>query len=106
MIHNLTAGHLDAAGVATRPLDMEVVRTLLEELGETDADGVPTLGGWKVRFADGCIILPWKGGKTNHIVEEFAIRLQRKTGCTVADLEHGRVIDAEQLLGHAVTSEA
>jgi hypothetical protein len=92
MIHNLTAGHLDRDGAVSRPLDLRVVRHLLAELGGTDAEGVPTLGGWKVRFEDGCVILPWKGGRTNRVAEEFAIRLQRETGCQIADREHGRVI--------------
>ena len=95
MIHNLTVGHLDADGVVTKPLDMRVVRSLLDEMGETNAEGVPTIGGWKVRFEDGCVILPWKGGKTNHVAEEFALRLQRRTGCIVADLEHGWLINVE-----------
>jgi hypothetical protein len=99
LIHNLTAGHLDQDGLVTKPLDMWVVRILLVALGETDADGVPTLGRWKVRFEDGCVILPRQGGRTNHAAEEFAIRLQRGTGCTLADLEHGRVIESGQLVG-------
>ena len=51
MIHDLTIGHLDPAGVRVRrstvlkPLDMEVVDRLLKELGSNDADGNATLGG-------------------------------------------------------------
>jgi hypothetical protein len=99
VIHNLTAGFFDRSGAVAKPLDMRIVRTLLDELGEIDADGTPTLGGWKVRFEDGCAILPWKGGTTNYAAEEFAIRLQRETGCSLADLEHGRQIEAGQLGG-------
>ncbi len=99
MIHDLTAGHFDQHGGVTRPIDMQVVRRLLADLGGTDAAGVPTLDGWKVRFADGCVILPWIGGRTNRVAEEFAIRLQRETGCTLADREHGRVIEGRQLEG-------
>jgi hypothetical protein len=107
MIHNITAGHFDPAAVAdhsaaaTKPLDMRIVRALLDELGETNVDGVPTLGGWKVRFDVGCVIVPWLGGTTNHVAEEFAIRLQRATNCTLADQEHGRVIERSQLRGLA-----
>jgi hypothetical protein len=80
-------------------LDVRIVRRLLTELGHVDADGAPTLGGWKVRFEEGCVILPWKGGHTNRVAEEFAIRLQHETGCILADREHGRVIEAGQLQG-------
>jgi hypothetical protein len=99
MIHDLTAGHFDQRGDVTRSIDMLVVRKLLADLGGTDAQGVPTLDGWKVRFADGCVILPWIGGRTNRVTEEFAIRLHRETGCTLADREHGRVIEVQQLEG-------
>jgi hypothetical protein len=78
---------------------MRIVRRLLTELGHAGDDGAPRLGGWRVRFEDGCVILPWKGGRTNHIAEEFAIRLQQETGCVLADREHGRVIEAGQLQG-------
>jgi hypothetical protein len=95
VIHNLTAGYFDSGGAVARPMDMRIVRRLLGELG--DADG--TLGGWKVRYEDGCVILPWKGGGTNRVAEEFAIRLQRATGCTLADLEHGRIVEPTELAG-------
>ena len=105
MIHDITAGHFDPAGIAdhsaiaTKPIKMRIVLALLVELGDEDADGVPTLDGWKVRFEDGCVILPWLGGRTNHVSEEFAIRLQRMTGCTLADREHGQLIGAGELTG-------
>jgi hypothetical protein len=66
-----------------KPLDMQIVRRLLDEFGEIDAIGRPTLGGWKVRFEDGCVILPWKGSATNRVAEEFAIKLQQETGCAL-----------------------
>ena len=99
MIHDLTAGHLDATGAVLRPLDMSIVHRLLDELGRIDNEGTPTLGGWKVRLENGCVILPWKGGRTNRVAEEFAIRLQRETGCQISDREHGRLIESEQLTG-------
>ena len=76
MIHNITAGHFGPDGSVTKPMDRRVVERLLRELG----DGT-TLCGWAVRFEDGCVILPWKGGVTNRVAEEFAIRLRRETGC-------------------------
>ena len=97
MIHNLTAGHFGNDGAVTKPLDMRIIRRLLDELGEVDADGTPTLGGWKVRFQEGCVILPWKGGATNLVAEEFAARLQHETACVVKDREHCRVFQGGQL---------
>ncbi len=105
MIHDLTAGHLDSDGVVTKPLDMRIVRRLLVELGQLDAEGVATLDGWKVRLEGGCVLLPWKGGKTNRLAEEFAIRLQRETGCQILDREHGRVIEPGQLQGLRIAHE-
>jgi hypothetical protein len=105
MIHNLTVGYLDQNGAVTKPLDMRIVHRLLAEMGSTDGDGAPTLGGWKVRFEDGCAIVPWLGGTTNRVVEEFAIRLQRETGCSLADREHGRMIEPEELVGTAFSHD-
>lgn len=99
MIHDLTAGYFDAGGAVSKPIDMRIVRRLLAEMGGKDVDGVPTLDGWKVRFEDGCVILPWKDGRTNRVAERFTLRLQRETGCALADREHGRVIEPRQLLG-------
>ncbi len=93
MIHNLTTGFLDRAGMMTKPLDMRIVRRLLDEVAEIDAVGSHTLGGWEVQFQDGCVILPGKGGTTNRVAEALAVGLQEATGCTMADREHGRVID-------------
>jgi hypothetical protein len=99
MIHDLTAGHFDAAGVVLKPIDLHIARRLLADLGSENADGVPTLDGSKVRFEDGCIVLPWKGGGTNRVAEEFARRLQRETGCLIADRGHHRIIAPETLVG-------
>jgi hypothetical protein len=105
MIHDLTIGHLDPAGIplrrktVLRPLEKEVVDRLLKELGGTDSEGHPTLGGARVRFEDGAVVVPWLGGWTNRTSEEFALRLQRETGCLVADLGHRCIIGPEQLRG-------
>ena len=80
MIHNLTAGYFDRNGRRRGSRSTcRIVGALLAELGGTDAGGVNSLGGWKVRVEDGCVILPWLGGTTNRMAEEFAIRLQRET---------------------------
>jgi len=105
MIHDLTIGHLDPAGIPERrrtvlkPLEMDVVARLLKELGDTDNEGNPTLGGARVRFENGYVVLPWLGGWINRISEEFALRMRRETGCLIADLGHRCVIEPEQLQG-------
>jgi hypothetical protein len=105
MIHALTMGHIDPDGVRSRkavvrqPLDMSIVERLLRELGEADAEGRWRLGGSKVEFYEGYIAVPWLGGGTNYVAEEFARRLQEETGCVLADREHSRVIESKQLRG-------
>lgn len=105
MIHDLTIGHLDPAGIplrrrtALKPLEMDVVQRLRKELGSMDSVGNATLGGAKVRFEDGYIIVPWLGGWTNRAAEEFALRLQQETGCLIADMGHRRVVQPEELQG-------
>ena len=105
MIHDLTIGHLDPAGIRERrrtvlkPLEKDVVDRLLTELGGTDSAGHPTLGGARVRVEDGSLIVPWLGGSTNRVSEEFALRMYWETGCLIADLGHCCVIGPEQLRG-------
>jgi hypothetical protein len=41
----------------------------------------------------------WVGADRNRVAEEFAIRLERETGCQIIDREHGRVVDTGQLEG-------
>ena len=105
MIHDLTIGHFDPSGISERrrtvlkPLEMDVVNRLLDELGGTDAEGHPTLGGGRVRFEDGYLVVPWLGGWANRVAEEFAIRMQRETGCLIADLGHRCIIEPKELQG-------
>ena len=105
MLHDLSLGHLDPDAVTQRrrvvvkPLEMDVVHRLLAELGETDAEGNPTLGGAKVRFEQDYVVVPWLGGGTNRISEEFALRLHKQTGCLIADVSHCWVVPPERLHG-------
>jgi hypothetical protein len=105
MLHRLTIGHLDSAAaerrqtVPTKALEMDVVHRLLAELGETDAEGNVTLGGCKVKFENAAVSCLWQGGSTNRVAEEFALRMQRETGCVCADVDCGRVIEPMELLG-------
>ncbi len=107
MLHNLTMGHLDPAAIVAerriavlRPLEIDVVDRLLKELGGIDSDGSPTLERGKVEFCDGYVVCPWRiGGWHNRTAEEFALRLRQETGCVLADREHSRIIEPEQLEG-------
>jgi hypothetical protein len=105
MLHRLTVGHLDPAAVQRRQtvptsaLEMDVVQRLLVELGEMDADGNATLGGCKVKFDNASISCLWKGTGTNRVTEEFALRMQKETGCLIADVGGYRVIDPRELIG-------
>ena len=106
MIHILTMGHLDRAAVGRRqavvlrPLDMGIVKRLLQELGGSDEQGRPTLDDLPVEIKDGTVGCRWLiGGCCNHVAEEFALRLQRETGCVLADREHSQVIEPHQLQG-------
>jgi hypothetical protein len=113
MIHELTIGHLDLAGIRERrrtglkPLEWDVVDRLLRELGGSDAEGRPTLGGARVRWEDGYLVVPWLGRWTNRVSEEFALRKHRETRCLIADLGHRCIIVPEQLQGlNGATVEA
>lgn len=78
---------------------MEVVQRLLMDLGEKDAEGDATLGGYKVRFENATVPCLWKGTGTNRVAEEFALRIQRESGCVIADVGGYRVIDPGELVG-------
>jgi hypothetical protein len=106
MIHILTMGHLDPTAVGRRqtivlrPLDTDIVNRLLQELGGRDEQGRPTLDDVPVEFKDGTVACRWLiGGYCNRVVEEFALRLQKQTGCVLADREHSQVIEPDQLQG-------
>ena len=105
MLHRLTVGHLDSAAVERRQivpmraLEMDVVHRLLAELGEKDAEGNITLGGCKVELENAAVSCLWKGGRTNRVAEEFALRMQKETGCVIADVGGYRIIQSGELAG-------
>jgi hypothetical protein len=106
MIHILTMGHLDPAAVGRhraivlRPLEVDIVNRLLQELGSRDEQGRLTLDDVPVEIKDGTVVCRWLiGGYCNRVAEEFALRLQEETGCVLADREHSRVIEPDQLEG-------
>ena len=65
MIHKLTLGHFDVEAlknrrlVVLRPLDMGIVKRLLQEVGKVSEDGRASLGGHAVEVKDGYIVCPW-----------------------------------------------
>jgi len=106
MIHILTMGHLDRAAIGQRraivlrPLDMGIVNRLLRELGGRDEQGRPTLDDVPVEIKDGTGACRWLiGSYCNRVAEEFALQLQKQTGCVLADREHSQVIEPDQLHG-------
>jgi hypothetical protein len=112
MNHNLTIGHMDTALVAERgskvlrPIDGRVVERHLKALGRREEDHW-TLGGGKVEFRGGCVVASWwVGAVRNRVAEEFALRIQRETGCQIIDREHGRIVEASQLMGLSMQQES
>jgi hypothetical protein len=90
VIHYLTLGHLDleplrgCAAVATRPLDESMVRCVLAQFPDVEAER-----------KDGYMVLPWHGLGSVDVSEAFALRLHELTGCLVADRRNGRLIEPE-----------
>jgi hypothetical protein len=112
MIHRLTLGHLDPTAVqerrvvVTRPLDMEVVTRLLREFGEPDPAGRPTISGRPVEIREGYVVCPWLMPSPIPGVADFALKLQEQTGCLLADVNRGTVVDRELLLSQSYPKRA
>jgi hypothetical protein len=93
VIHYLTLGHLDpeairgSTAVALKLLDACIVRRVMAEFPNVQAE-----------CKDECVILPWHGLGPIVPSEEFALRLQRLTGCLIADRRNGRLIEPEVLV--------
>lgn len=102
MLHLLTAGHLDEAAAlratlrVLRPLDERVLARLLDEFRDRDS-AVPTFEQQPVTVAGGCVRCPWYTPRVNVTSIRFLLALQANTGCVVADIEHGRIVDAAEL---------
>jgi hypothetical protein len=97
MIHFLTIGFLDLQAVKARrvrslkPLRPEMLALLDEFL---DAKGM--MEGEAVQVCEGWIRCPWYAPTRNITAERFAIEAA-KQGCTVADVEHARLVDVRTL---------
>ena len=102
MIHTLTIGHFDVEAlkdrrlVVLRPLDMNLVTRLLQEIGQVGEDGRTTLGGHAVEVMDGYIVCPWLLAQRVRSAEEFAKRLREETGCVIYDEGRRELITPEQ----------
>jgi hypothetical protein len=105
MIHKLTIGHFDVEAlkngrlVVLRPLDMRVVTSLLQEVGQVGEDGRASLGGHAVEIKDGYLVCPWLMAQRVLAAEEFARRLQHATGCVMYDAGRREIVTLEQMAG-------
>jgi hypothetical protein len=105
MIHKLSMGHFDVDAlkdrrlVVLRPLDMQVVTRLLQEVGQVSGDGRASLGGHAVEFKDGYLVCPWLMAQRVLATEEFARRLQQETGCVLYDATRREIVTLEQMAG-------
>jgi hypothetical protein len=105
MIHKLTIGHFDLEAlkdrrlIVLRPLDMGVVKRLLQEVGQVGEDGRASLGGHAVEVKEGYIVCPWLMAQRVRATEEFARRLQQETGCVLYDAARREVVSLEQMAG-------
>jgi hypothetical protein len=105
MIHKLTMGHFDIEAlkdrklVVLRPLDLNIVTRLLQELGHVGEDGRASLGGHVVEIKDGYIVCPWLMAQRVHAAEKFARRLQQETGCVLYDAARREIVTLEQMAG-------
>src|SRR4051812_46220934 len=99
MIHLLTVGFLDvqAAKRATLKtvalLDKDTVKALLAKYTDAPGAAVPTFEGAPVTIGPGFVRCPWYTPRENRTSIRFALDVQASTGCVVADIEHGRIIE-------------
>jgi hypothetical protein len=105
VIHKLTMGHFDIEAlknrrlVVVRPLDMNAVTRLLQEVGQVDEQGRTTLGGHAIEVKNGYIVCPWLMAQRVLATEEFARRLQQETGCVFYDAGRRELVSLEQMAG-------
>jgi hypothetical protein len=105
MIHKLAMGYFDLEAlknrklIVLRPLDMNVMRRLLQEVGQVSEDGRASLGGHPVEFKDGYIVCPWLMAHRVPATEEFARRIQQETGCILYDLGRREIVTVQEMAG-------
>ena len=103
MIHKLTMGHFDVDALArrqlvvVRPLELDVVARLLEELGVASDGGRVVFGCYPLEFKDGYIECPWLMPWPVPQVQEFARRLCQETGCLMYDRTRREIVTPERL---------
>jgi hypothetical protein len=102
MLHFLTAGYIDqdaARGAALRvirPLDERVLQQLLNEFSDRNSRTL-TFEQKPVTVDHGCVRCPWYMPRMNVTSVRFLLALQAATDCVIADIEHGRIVDAAEL---------
>jgi len=112
MVHWLTIGHFDPESLkqmkisVLRPLDMDLVMRLLRAYGTVDEQGNAWLGTFPVKFHEGYIACLWLGATQNRVAEDFARRLQVESGCVVADIQHGGIVDLESVIRQRTSTDA
>jgi hypothetical protein len=85
--------------VVSRPLEMNIVTCLLQQIGHIADDGRASLGGHTVEIKDGYVICPWLMAERVLATEEFARRLQQQTGCVLYDAGRREVVTLEEMAG-------
>jgi hypothetical protein len=99
MLHYLTICFLDPVAARTRrisvirPLSPEVLRLLESFLDEGTGK---TLGGAPVEIQSGFVRCGWHTPRRNRRAEQFAVAASN-LGCTIADVEHARIVEVAQL---------
>jgi len=105
VIHKLTIGHFDVEALKNRrlfvlrPLDMSIVTSLLQKMGEVAEHGRATFGGHAVEVKKGYIVCPWLMADRVLTKEEFARRLQQETGCVTYDAGRREIVTLERMAG-------
>jgi len=103
--HFLTAGYLDeravaqCRAVARKPLPFETVFRLVDERRDPTATGGATFEGTPVQLGDGLVRCTWYAPRLIMTSVELVLALHAETRCTIADVEHGRLVSASELAG-------
>lgn len=99
MLHFLTVGYLDKKSIKrreinpVRPITDEIIN-LLKQFSDNKSENAWTFEGESVFVTRYYIKCPWYTLQRNRTSEKFAISAKEIFGCTIADIEHGNVLEA------------
>ncbi len=102
MLHYLTIGFLDELAVQRgkihpiKPLTDEIL-FLLDEFADSGNREQPAFEGETVTVTEYFIKCPWYTPFLNRTTERFALAAAQIFGCTIADIKHARLIEAQKL---------